>query len=269
MLVYIKCKFRYWPILGCVLFLFLAEGGEGLLSQTINLEGDVWEPYVMNSGTGKNGFMVDIAYTVFKRAGYKINFKVVPWQRALEDVRSGITDGAVGIYFTQARSLQLVVPSEELGISVNKFYVQKESAWKYIGSKSLETQIIGVIAGYDYGSLNTYIVQLQQKNSPKLEVVSGNQASEKNIKKLISGRITVTVEDDLVMKSYVAKLKISDKIKEAGMVSPSNRVGIAFSSHNPKSVLYARVLSEGIQKLRKSGELKKILDKYSVKDWKK
>jgi len=37
----------------------------------------------------------------------------------------------------------------------------------------------------------------------------------------------------------------------------------------PLNKAIAKMLSNGIIDLRKSGELKKILDRYGVKDWKK
>lgn len=42
---------------------------------------------------------------------------------------------------------------------------------------------------------------------------------------------------------------------------------IAFSPAISQSKEYARILSEGVDTLRKSGELKTILKKYGLDDW--
>jgi polar amino acid transport system substrate-binding protein len=42
---------------------------------------------------------------------------------------------------------------------------------------------------------------------------------------------------------------------------------MAFSPKNPKSKEYAKLLSAGIEQMRLSGELSKILAKYQLTDW--
>ena len=222
----------------------------------------------MDPASGKKGYMVDVAEAAFARAGYKILFAAVPWSRALVETESASSDGIVGIYFNQAKSKGFVVPSEEIGISTNNFFVENESTWAYSGINSLNSMTLGVIANYDYGELNDYIERLKSTNSNALQITSGNDALEKNLRKLISGRISVLVED-FVVTNYVARqIGIENRIKSAGMVKPRNQVGIAFSPVSPKSVKYAAILSEEIRNLRKSGELKTILDQYGVLDWK-
>ena len=222
----------------------------------------------MDPAHGKKGYMVDIAETVFVRAGYRIDFTVVPWSRSLVETENAVSDGIVGIYFIQAREKNFVVPSEEIGISTNYFFVKSDSNWTYSGENSLKPMVLGVIADYDYGELNPYIKKLGTEKSHALQIVSGNEALEKNLKKLVASRITLFIEDPVVVNYVARQIGVDKQIKPAGMVQPRNRVGIAFSAKNPKSDDYARILSEGIQALRKSGELKTILDVYGVRDWK-
>jgi polar amino acid transport system substrate-binding protein len=239
-------------------------------NKTITLKGDVWPPYVMDPGEGKNGFMVDVAMAALSKYGFEVKFTNEPWTRTLDDLEKGRTDGVVGIYFSDAAGRKLVIPVEEIGISINKFYVKKDSSWKYSNIKSLEKIVLGVIDSYDYGEINPYIEA--QKKLPsaakKVGIMYGDKGLENNLKKLMIGRITATVEDHLVMNYTSSKMGLQDKIKEAGSVKPLNKVGIAFSPGNPMSKDYATALSSGIEKMRASGELKKILDKYGVKDWK-
>jgi len=61
---------------------------------------------------------------------------------------------------------------------------------------------------------------------------------------------------------------IKDKIKEAGRLNQPVDVYIACSPNKPNSIVYTKLLSEGIIDLRKTGELQKILEKYALKDWK-
>jgi polar amino acid transport system substrate-binding protein len=249
---------------------YLLELTPSLLAQekVITLEGDSWPPYVMDPAGGRNGFMVDMAVAALAQSGYEVKYKDMPWSRALEDTEKGKTDGAVGIYYSDALHRKFIVPTEEMGISINKFFVRGDSAWTYTGTRSLKQLRLGVIDDYDYGEINDYIHEQRTTESNSIDVVFGDNALEKNIKKLLLGRIDATIEDQIVISFVSSRMGVADQIKEAGTCPPANKVGIAFSPENPLSTEYARALSEGIVQLRKSGELQKILDKYGVKDWK-
>jgi len=236
-------------------------------ADTIRLEGDVWAPYVMDPAGGRKGFLVDIAEAVFARAGHQVVFSAVPWSRSLMETENGYVDGVVGIYFSQAREKGFVVPDEEIGISVNKLFVRRDSTWIYTGPQSLESMTLGVIADYDYGELNPYIEKLKNARSKSLQINSGNDALQKNMRMLQAGRITVFAEDAAVAGFVARQAGFADQFKPAGVIPPSNRVGIAFSPKNPRAEEFARILSSGIRKMRASGELKSLIDKYEVADW--
>jgi polar amino acid transport system substrate-binding protein len=237
-------------------------------SKTITLRGDVWPPYVMDPSDGKQGFMVDVAIAALGKAGYTVAYENAPWTRALDDATAGKIDGVVGIYFSDAKSRNFVLPGEEIGISVNKFYVPKDSTWTYTGLASLDKIILGTIKDYDYGEVSPYIDSQVKANSKKVDVMFGDKVLENNLNKLLAGRIGATLDDQLVIAYVAGKMGIFNKIKEAGIAPPTNKVGVAFSPKNTQSAAYAKALADGIIKLRASGELKKILDKYGVKDWK-
>ena len=112
-------------------------------AQTIQLEGDVWPPYVMDPSSGSKGFMIDIAERVFRKAGYSVIFQPTPWPRALLDTTAGRVTGIVGIYYTQARQNSFIIPSEPIGISVNKLFVRSDSNWTYLGPGSWQTRCWG------------------------------------------------------------------------------------------------------------------------------
>ena len=83
----------------------------------------------------------------------------------------------------------------------------------------------------------------------------------------------------------LAELTSCLKINRSCCIFSSNRVGaervreavcvdelmlyIAFSPQLPKAKEYARILSEGMNELRASGELQAILSQYGLTDWRK
>ena len=241
----------------------------GCAAQTLRLEGDAWAPYVMDSGAGGKGYMVDIAESIFREAGYAVSFQVTPWTRALHDAETGDADGIVGIYFAQAREKAFVIPAEELGVSLNRFFVKSGSPWNYAGPGSLAGMVLGTISGYDYGELNPYIASQVQRKTGKVEEMHGNDALQANLKKLMQDRVTVLVDDQVVVHFVASALGLDTQIRPAGALDPGNKVGIAFSAKTPGAAEYARVLSAGIARLRKTGGLDPLLGRYGVADWKR
>jgi polar amino acid transport system substrate-binding protein len=74
-------------IISFVLFTVLIPAS--VSSEVITIVSDCWKPYICGPEAGKNGIAVDICMTVFKKAGYKLNFKEVPWKRAIVDTKKG------------------------------------------------------------------------------------------------------------------------------------------------------------------------------------
>lgn len=255
-------------LVGCVASMAVCAAAPA--AKMLRLEGDVWAPYVMDSADGRRGFMVDVAERALTRAGYQVSFAAVPWSRALLNVERGTVDGVVGIYATQAHAKGLVWVEEELGVSINTFYARQDSGWRYTGLSSLDAVRLAVIANYDYGELNAYVERLRQVGDLRLQVSSGNDVLQRNLRMLLADRVDVVVDDALVV-DYVARHMDGDvagRLRAVGTVEPRNRVGIAFAAQNPRAAEFAQALSDGIRKLRQSGELKTILDRYEVKDWK-
>ena len=206
---------------------------DGAGGQTITLEGDVWAPHVMDPAYGSKGFMVDAAELALTRAGFPVTFKALPWTRALADTESGASAAVVGIYFSQASKRKYVVPTEELGISVNHLFVRSDSPWKYAGEDSLRGMVLATIADYDYGDLNSSIERAARDQSPQVQVMFGNDALEKKLRKLLTDQVTVLVEDPVVVSFVAKKMRISGLVKSVGVVAPANRAGIAFSPKDP------------------------------------
>jgi len=72
------------------------------------------------------------------------------------------------------------------------------------------------------------------------------------------------VEDPYVLDYYFHFNKEIMPFKKVAVIDFSD-IYIAFSPKNPNSKKYAKILSDGMLEIKRSGELQKILDKYSIK----
>ena len=87
------------------------------------------------------------------------------------------------------------------------------------------------------------------------------------IAQVVSRRIEVFVEDANVAKSGLTQAGISDRIVMKGAVGELNDVYIACTPKGARGQELVDMFDKGIDQLRASGELEKILAKYNLKDW--
>jgi polar amino acid transport system substrate-binding protein len=237
----------------------------GLMAETITLRADSWEPYNGEPGSEMPGYMIEIANKVFGEAGHKVEYKTLNWARTVKDVESGKIDGAVGAGDDEVEGG--ILPEEELGVMLNTFYVRKGFDWKYTGLESLKKVKVAIIREYTYDDeLDKYFAATK---GSKVQVIGGDDPLTKNFTKLLKSKVDVVLEDRSVADQLAGKMKISDKVEAAGTVGDGDKLYIAFSPKKESSKVYAKLLSDGVKKMRASGELQKLLDKYGLKDWKK
>jgi polar amino acid transport system substrate-binding protein len=248
-----------------VIFLFLLLFcHSALFADQITIAADPWMPY---TGAGKpaEGYLIDIARKVFRRHGHTVVYKVVPWSAALRNTRSGVFQGAAGAYKTDAPDF--VFPENELGVSIHKCYVRKGDPWRFKGLSSLGGRRLGAISDYSYGdSLDGYIRD-NRTNPKRIFLSNGDNALPLLIKMLLDKRIDEIIENSMVMDHGISEFKAWDKLQDAGTDGIAYNVYIGFSPKNPRSKRYAKLLSDGIADLRKTGELNDILRKYGLVDW--
>lgn len=71
------------------------------------------------------------------------------------------------------------------------------------------------------------------------------------------------------MKAKLKELKLSGELVSAGRLADSSPMYIACSPANKeRSKKLVNWVDEGTRKLRESGELQKIMEKYGLSDWK-
>lgn len=237
------------------------------LADKIVLAADNWCPFNCDPKSEKPGYMVEVAQKAFSKSGHTLEYIIVPWERAVKDARIGKYSGVIGAYVDDAPDF--IFPENELSNNSDSIFVLKKSSWSYKDISSLSGISLGVIKGYAYGSdeLNAYIKK-NGNNIKKVQLSHGDSAQEMNIKKLAHGRMDAVIETPAVFWYTANQLRMGDKFKNAGDISKPKKSFIAFSPANPKSKEYARILSNGIDDLRKTDELKLILKKYGLDDWK-
>lgn len=230
-------------------------------ARTLKVRADHWYPLNGDPQSDRPGFAIEILRRIFTPRDIALDYDLADWSRSLEMVHAGEIDCVVGAYRGEAPGLRF--PETPLAWDIAAFYVRADSDWHYQGLESLKSVILGVIAGYGYGDeLDRHIAD--HRGDPGLKFMHGKDPLWRNIKKLIRGRLDVLVESPFVMESLLRRMELSEQVREAGRVGRRTPLYLACSPESGEIDAILSTFDRGMQALRESGELGRILETYRL-----
>ncbi len=251
-------------LLFCTISVISFVAIEPLFADEVVMAADPWCPFTCVAGSDHEGLLVDVARKVFEGTGHKFKYQTLNWARALEETRDGKFNGVLGSLKTDAPDFTF--PASSVANQASCFYVKKDSVWVYKGVNSLESVFLGAVLDYTYGDpVDAYIARVA-KNSKRLDLVSGVDATKKLFLKLLDGRNDVVIEEKSVVDyvlSNTADLK-NAQVKAVGCLKESP-LFVAFSPKNPNSKKYAKLFDQEFKKIKSSPQWAEILKKYNLK----
>lgn len=232
-----------------------------LRAETLVIAGDLWCPINCPADGGRPGIFVELAQQIFAESGIEVEYRVLNWARAVADTRSGRLGAVIGAGVQDAPDF-IFTPTAP-GLSRMCFYALRGGDWHYQGLASLENRRLGAINGYSYGDeLDLYLQRMRQ--SPQVQLVTGDQALLTNLRKLRRGRVDVLMENAWVMQNVLTEHHLFDEIVEVGCRPYDIPIYLAFSPSRPESAGYARLFEQGLQRFRQDGRLQALMSRYGV-----
>lgn len=142
-------------------------------------------------------------------------------------------------------------------------FTHPDNNWVYDGTSSLKDHTLLAINGYSYtNELDQYIEQ-NRNNSKRISLLSGEGTLERALNMLAINRIDIVVEDDFVMAWATRSNDNISRPRNAGQLKETLTY-VAFSPALENSGELARILSEGTERLIKSGRVDAILENYGI-----
>ena len=246
-------------------FLFVALSCVSFLahSEELLIVGDPWCPFTCTAGGSKPGILVEVAQEIFLVKGHTVKYENINWARAIEETRAGRFHAVAGAL--KADAPDFVFPSRSTGSQKSCFFSKAGLTWNYQGVSSLKGHVLSVVNDYAYGGqLDAYIAQ-HREDAHSIDVLSGTGTSLKLLKKIVDSRSELMIDDATVI-AYTLKNEKDfpiEQVRQAGCLDPVP-LYIAFSPKNPKSKVYAQILSDGVRKLIASGRMAKIYERYGI-----
>lgn len=236
----------------------------GTHPKIIRVAADPWCPYNCEPEQERQGLMIDIAVAALKRSGYTLDYQIINWARAKKMVIHGQLDGIVGMSRESKTETLYHFSKTPLAWSQICFFKRADDAWSYQSTQSLDDRIMGWIN--DYGFTNPDIDQWvkAKRNTPAIAVVAGVRVHHSLFTMLLAKRIDTFAEDLYVIQHQLSEERLQDAISVAGCAPEKDEVHIAFTKVSEARHLWSKALDDGVQHLRDSGELARILAHYNL-----
>lgn len=238
----------------CILFILAIIGSSSAHSEKILAAGDPWPPFLDPNQPNK-GLIAEIATAAYATQGYELEIIFVPWARAITGVKNASYDLLLGTWITEERTQYLMFSDPYLNNSL-KIIKKKGNTFEYAGLESLKEKSIGVVRGYGYGDDFLNATHFRQ---PKA------RSFISNARKLVAGRIDLTIEDEIVAKAIIAK-EDPDLLKEIEFSKvdyATNTLHITCGLANARHEEFIDAFNKGLIEIKKNGEYDRILNSFN------
>ena len=216
-----------------------------------------WCPYACNEAEPQWGFAVEIAQAALKSAGYSVDYRNMPYERALREVQAGRIDATLPTFRREAPDF--IFPEHSASLTEYCFYVPDNEPWRYSSLESLKNIRFVATAGYSYGkTIDDYIAaNLEQSTA----LIKGDDVPERLRRMVHLGRYDALLDDRLLFESSQS----INGLVNAGCLDESHAGYLALSPEDPdRSDAIAGAFNRGFERIRADGQICKILEKYGL-----
>lgn len=229
-------------------------------SQSLSLGWEDWKPYQFESDDGTlTGLDIDMVNAVFEHHGKTLTFNQLPWQRHLDNVKSGIIDLAASASKTSDRE-QYAYFSDPYRTESAALFIRKADQEKY-QFKSL-ADIIGtnftlaVTRGYYYGEEFSELMK-NDAFQQRIQEVNDNQLAQRQ---LVRGRVDGFLEDPIAASVELEEEGVADQVINILPIY-SDDIYVMFSKKTMTEG-DVKAFNQSLAAMRESGIYDEILGKY-------
>ncbi|MBT4286840.1 MAG: transporter substrate-binding domain-containing protein [Deltaproteobacteria bacterium] len=223
-------------------FLFSPSNAQ---AKDLLVAGTEWCPY---NCVDKNrpGIISEYVKLIAKRIGMKAIIELLPWSRAIIDVKSEKYNVLMSAGESDSKGL---IKSMKLLDYQMCFFTLHSSNWNYKGVKSLNLIRLGIIQDYAYGEpLDSYLA----KKRTNTIILTGQKPHKRLSSMLDISRIDTFVADRILI-NYI----VGNKYRKAGCLK-SSPLYLAFNKKYNREII-----NKTNSEISKTGEeLEKLVKKY-------
>lgn len=228
-------------------------------AETLLLAAALTRPTAYFQASGKpTGMLVDIVTEAFRRAGYQVEFKLMPWARCLAEVKAGEVDGVFSSFKLPEREKFLAFTNEPLTTQTITFFARRNSTISFDGDLSTLRDVkIGIINGTSYGKKFDAAVK-----DGTFQFIDPTNNINSNLAKLVLGRVDLVPGAREVTIEAAKHLNLLSQIKEVSPLIESMPSYIAFTKVRDLSKA-SRAFDREIALMKRDGSYDRIVKSYA------
>lgn len=240
---------------------FSGPGSAAAQDATLVLGADPWCPMVCADAPDSPGFMVEAAQQALARHGYRVEYRNMPWSRALVSVEQGKIDGLLGA--NHYREAIVILPEYSYFWS-QMGYAQhmRQPQVKDLSDASLTGLHFQLIQDYDYAG-TTPLGPWLSTHPQQVSYNKGTDLLPRMLNLIMRGRGDITLDNLAVLQYTLKSLNLQDSFYTAPVSEP-NKVYIGISRRHPNAQQIAELLDREMLTMRENGQLQALLLKYGV-----
>lgn len=218
---------------------------------------DSWPPYANAYG---EGISTDIVSKALGSVGVKLNLKVYPYARVLNEMSKGLVAGAYNVTRQKSSEEQFIFGDQAILTASSSFYFPQKNieAQNYTSISDIpDGASIGVITDYEYGD----VYEQQKHRFKEIKVLQQTQV----INMLRLDRIDGAIMFDTVASYTLQSMGLDENSINKGFLNHNSDVYVAFSKAHKNSVAFAKKLDEGLLKIKNNGQYLEIIDQWEKK----
>ncbi len=236
-------------------------------ADTLTIRADEWYPINAEPSSEQPGFMIELASALLAPHGDRVDYRLMPWDEAIEKARAGQVDCVVGAL--ESESQGLVRPQRAWVESQQALYAATSRTITYSGPATLPGLRIAVIDGYSYGEeLDAYIAANRNNPGRILVITDSPRAQRELMMRLLVGHADAILESSVVMDAAILRQGMGTRIRSIGPVNPSappERLYIACTAGAERINGFIRKFDEGFPKLEADGTLDRLRERYGIR----
>lgn len=224
------------------------------MAKTLTAAQDPWPPFV-TADPERPGISVELVTAAMETQGYQVDFKNMPWARALDAVNKGNIDILPATWHTKDRT-EFLHYSDAYMDNELTFIKRSGDDFQFSNLNDLEGKAVGVVRDYGYGDAFLSATNFEKP-------VANNLAT--NLKKLLASRIDLTLEDKIVAQSVMQKEGLdSNQFSFTDKSLSTNALHVTSGKANPDGRAIIDAYNQGLKAIKANGTFEKIVKKYGV-----
>jgi polar amino acid transport system substrate-binding protein len=214
-------------------------------------------PYAWREDGQMKGLFHDLVTEAFRRANRKVEIRLIPWARAMEEVRQGRADGMFVLYKTPERERDFAFPDEPLTELRERIFVRRNARFDYMTDFSnFDGRRVGMLNYTVHGDKLSQALELRR-------IVAKIQASsyESLVDMLASNRLDLAIGVDDAIIDAVLNRGLADKIREIQQVVDTIPAYLVFA-RNPRLTEAAADFDRALRAMKEDGTYDRIAAAY-------